>query len=100
MCSPSRRDRTTYPIAREVVWRAAGSAPGEDLRLTAASAVKVAQYGEQFDASGALRGLVRGEKGIAGKLVFEPVSKTADQALALHTAAVSLALCSATADVQ
>lgn len=76
------------------------TASGEYLRLTAESAAKIAKFGEQFDASGALRGWVRDERGFAGQLVFEPVSMAAEQALALQTAAIGLALRSAIADVQ
>lgn len=73
---------------------------GEYLRLTAESAAKIAEYGAQFDSSGALRGWVRDGQGFAGQLVFQPVSLAAEQALALQTAAVSLALRSAIANVQ
>lgn len=73
---------------------------GEYLRLTAKSAAKVQKFGPQFDASGAMRGWVRDGNQFAGQLTFEPVSLAAEQALALQTAAVSLALRSAIADVQ
>jgi hypothetical protein len=73
----------------------------EYLRLTADSLEKVRRLGAQTDGSGALRGYVRGEGGqIAGQLTFETVTFGAEQALAVQTAAVSLALRSAIADVQ
>ena len=73
---------------------------GEYLRLTTESAAKVKQFGEQFDQTGAMRGWVKDGNKFAGQLAFEPVSMAAEQALALQTAAVSLALKSAIADVQ
>ncbi len=73
---------------------------GEYLRLTAESAAKVQEFGPQ-KVGRAMRGYVRGDGGrIAGQLTFEPVSLAAEQALAMQTAAVSLALRSAIADVQ
>ncbi|GIJ52267.1 hypothetical protein Val02_91530 [Virgisporangium aliadipatigenens] len=71
------------------------------LRPTAQSLQKLREFGGQFDGSGALRGYVRSDGGtFAGNLSFEAVTFGAEQALALQTAAVSLALRSAIADVQ
>lgn len=73
----------------------------EYLRLTPESLARVQQYGAQHDGSGALLAVVRGDGGrIAGQLKFEHVSFGAEQALAMQTAAVSMALRSAIADVQ
>jgi len=76
--------------------------PAEELfRLTPEGLAKLAQYGEQLTDGGALRGFVRGDAGrFAGDLSFEAVSFGAEQALAVQTAAVALALRSAIADVQ
>lgn len=79
---------------------ALAAASGDYLRLTAEAAAKVKQFGEQFDSSGALRGYVKDGNKFAGQLAFQPVSLAAEQALAMQTAAVSLALRSAIADVQ
>lgn len=73
----------------------------EFLRLTPESLARVQQLGGQMDATGALRGFVRGEGGqIAGQLTFEKVSFNVEQAMALQTAAVALALRTAIADVE
>lgn len=73
----------------------------EYLRLTADSLEKVKRLGAQTDGTGALRAYVRAEGGqFAGQLTFETVSLGAEQALAMQTAAVSLALRSAIADVR
>ncbi len=59
------------------------------------------QYGERFTENGELLGNVREVSGrYAGELSFEAVSFGAEQALAMQTAAVALALRSAIADVQ
>jgi hypothetical protein len=80
---------------------AAAATAQEYLRLSPDSLAKVREFGAQADQAGALRGYVRGEGGrIAGQLTFESVSVGAEQALALQTAAVSLALRSAIANVQ
>ena len=79
---------------------AVAATSGEYLRLTAESAAKVAEFGKQVDSSGAMRGWVRDGNKFAGQLAFQPVSMAAEQALAMQTAAVSLALRSAIADVQ
>src|SRR5688500_12407373 len=50
--------RTTDVAAVAASTLGVAAASGEYLRLTAESAAKIAQYGEQFDASGALRGWV------------------------------------------
>jgi len=76
-------------------------ATGEEyLRLTADGLAKVREFGGQFDSTGALRGYVRSGGEFAGNLTFETVSFGAEQALALQTAAVTLALRSAIADVR
>jgi hypothetical protein len=73
----------------------------EYLRLSAESLDKVARFGAQTDGTGALRGYVRAEGGqFAGQLTFDTVTFGAEQALAVQTAAVSMALRSAIADVQ
>ena len=73
----------------------------EYLRLTAGSLEKVRQFGSQTDGTGALRGYVRDQGGhFAGSLSFETVTFGAEQALALQTAAVSMALRSAIANVE
>lgn len=79
---------------------ALAAASGDYLRLTAESLAKVKEFGGQFDSSGSLRGWVKDGNKFAGQLAFEPVSLAAEQALAMQTAAVSLALRSAIADVQ
>jgi hypothetical protein len=80
---------------------AARAASEELLRPTAGSLEKLREFGAQLDGSGALRAYVRGDGGkFAGQLTFEAVSFGAEQALAMQTAAVSLALRSAIADVQ
>ena len=74
----------------------------EYLRLSAESLDKVARFGAQTDGSGALRGYVRAEGGqFAGQLTFDPHGDLgAEQALAMQTAAVSMALRSAIANIQ
>jgi hypothetical protein len=80
---------------------AARAATEELLQPTAGSLEKLREFGAQLDGSGALRAYVRGDGGkFAGELTFEAVSFGAEQALAMQTAAVSLALRSAIADVQ
>lgn len=80
---------------------ALASTSGEYVRLTAESLAKVREFGEQYDASGALRGYVRNAKGqYAGQLSFEQVNLAAEQALALQTLAMSMALRTAIANVQ
>ena len=80
---------------------AARAASEELLRPTAGSLEKLREFGAQLDGSGALRACVRGDGGkFAGQLTFKAVSFGAEQALAMQTAAVSLALRSAIADVQ
>ena len=85
-----------------VAGAAALAMPAEELfRLTPDGLAKLAQYGEQLTDGGALRGFVRGDAGrFAGDLSFEAVSFGAEQALAMQTAAVALALRSAIVDVQ
>lgn len=80
---------------------AVASTAQEYLRPTADSLEKLRRFGTQTDGAGAMRGYVRGGGGqFAGQLSFESVSFGAEQALALQTAAVSMALRSAIADVQ
>lgn len=80
---------------------AAVDATAEQLfRPTAGSLVKLRDLGAQLDGNGAVRGYVRDGAGqFAGDLAFETVSLGAEQALAMQTAAVSLALRSAIAEV-
>ena len=80
---------------------AARAATEELLQPTAGSLEKLREFGAQLDGIGALRAYVRGDGGkFAGQLTFEAVSFGAERALAMQTAAVSLALRSAIADVQ
>jgi hypothetical protein len=72
----------------------------EYLRPTAASLEKLSRFGAQTDTSGALRGFVRDNGRFAGNLSFETVSFGAEQALALQTAAVTMALRTAIANVE
>lgn len=72
----------------------------EYLRPTAASLEKLSRLGAQTDSSGALRGYVRDNGRFAGNLSFETVSFGAEQALALQTAAVTMALRTAIANVE
>lgn len=98
------RSTARVPLADLAAVGASGAAlaasSGEYLRLSAESLAKVREFGPQFDSAGAMRGYVRDHGRFAGQLSFEPVSLAAEQALALQTAAVSLALRSAIANVQ
>lgn len=76
------------------------SAGGDYYRLTAASAAKLAELGPRFDENGSTFGFVRSGNQFAGNLRFDQVAFAPEQALALQSAAVSLALRSAIADVQ
>ena len=76
------------------------SAGGDFYRLTAESAAKLNKLGEQFDENGSMYGFVRSGNRFAGNLRFDQVDFAPEQALALQSAAVSLALRSAIADVQ
>lgn len=101
--SRRRRSATRLGDAGAVAATAAAArtATEELLRPTAGSLEKLREFGAQLDGSGALRAYVRGDGGkFAGQLTFEAVSFGAEQALAMQTAAVSLALRSAIADVQ
>ena len=101
--SRRRRSATRLADAGAVGATAAGAraASEELLRPTAGSLEKLREFGAQLDGSGAVRAYVRGDGGkFAGQLTFETVSFGAEQALAMQTAAVSLALRSAIADVQ
>ena len=81
---------------------AAVAVPAEGLyRLTPDAVAKLAEHGAQLTDGGALKAVVRGDGGrFAGQLSFDAVSFGAEQAMAMQTAAVSLALRSAIADVQ
>ena len=74
----------------------------EDLyRLTPESLAKLNELGYDFGPDKLLKGMARRENGrVAKELSFESVSMGAEQALAMQTAAVALALRSAIADVQ
>lgn len=76
------------------------SAGGDYYKLTAASAAKLAELGPRFDESGSMFGFVRSGNQFAGNLRFDQVTFGPEQVLALQSAAVSLALRSAIADVQ
>lgn len=98
-----RRSATRLAEAGGVAAGAAAVAmPAEELfRLTPEGLAKLAEYGGQLTDGGALRGYVRGDGGrFAGDLSFDTVTFGAEQALAMQTAAVALALRSAIADVQ
>jgi hypothetical protein len=73
---------------------------GDYLRLTAESAQKLKALGEQLDANGSMYGYVRDKGKFAGNLRFDQVNFAPEQALALQTAAASLALRSAIANVE
>ena len=79
---------------------AVASSSGDYLRLTAESAAKLAELGKQVDENGSMYGFVRSGNRFAGNLRFEETTFAPGQALALQSAAVSLALRSAIADVQ
>lgn len=79
---------------------AVASTGGDYLKLTAESAVKLAELGKQVDENGSMYGFVRSGNRFAGNLRFDQVSFGPEQALALQSAAVTLALRSAIADVQ
>lgn len=95
-----RRIPATETAAIGATGLAVAASSGEYLRLTSESAALVTKYKAQFNEAGAMRGWVKDGNKFAGQLAFEPVSMAAEQALALQTAAVSLALKSAIADVQ
>lgn len=76
------------------------SAGGDYYKLTAESAAKLAALGKQVDQNNSMYGFVRSGNRFAGNLRFDQVSFAPEQALALQSAAVSLALRSAIADVQ
>jgi hypothetical protein len=76
------------------------STGGDYYKLTAESAKKLNALGKQFDENGSMFGFVRSSTGFAGNLRFDQVNFAPEQALALQSAAVSLALRSAIADVQ
>jgi hypothetical protein len=76
------------------------SAGGGYYKLTAESAAKLAALGKQVDENNSIYGFVRSGNRFAGNLRFDQVNFAPEQALALQSAAVSLALRSAIADVQ
>lgn len=76
------------------------SAGGDYYKLTAESAAKLASLGKQLDENNSMYGFVRSGNQFAGNLRFDQVAFAPNQALALQSAAVSLALRSAIADVQ
>jgi hypothetical protein len=76
------------------------SSGGDYYKLTAQSAAKLSALGKQFDENNSMYGFVRSGNRFAGNLRFDQVNFAPEQALALQSAAVSLALRSAIADVQ
>lgn len=96
---PASRDRMALCDVAGVAATGAALAAtsGEYLRLTAESVGKLKALGLPFEGAGVARNSA-GQ--VAAHLSFEPISLAAEQALALQTAAVSLALRSAIADVQ
>ncbi|MDO8212143.1 hypothetical protein [Conexibacter sp. CPCC 206217] len=101
--SPRRRSVTRIAEAGAVATSvAAARTLTEDLyRLTPESLAKLAEVGHEFGADKLLKGNARHiNSKFAGELSFQGVSMGAEQALAMQTAAVSLALRSAIADVQ
>lgn len=76
------------------------SSGGDYYKLTAESAAKLAALGKQVDENNSMYGFVRSGNRFAGNLRFDQVNFAPEQALALQSAAVSLALRSAIADVQ
>lgn len=79
---------------------AVASSGGDYLKLTAESAAKLAKFDKQTDQNGSMYGYVKSGNRFAGNLRFDQASFAPEQALALQSAAVSLALRSAIADVQ
>lgn len=76
------------------------SAGGDYFKLTSESARRLLEFGPQFDKNNSLHGFLKSGNKFAGDLRFDQVSFAPQQALALQTAAVSLALRCAIADVQ
>ncbi|MBM9461166.1 hypothetical protein JK386_14790 [Nocardioides sp. zg-536] len=95
----ARTHVTTAGAAAGSVAAVAGTA-GEYFRLTKTSAEKLHVLGKQHDPSGSMYGFVKSGNRFAGNLRFEEVPVAPEQVLALQSAAVSLALRSAIADVQ
>lgn len=73
---------------------------GEYLRFAGNSADLIKQFGEQYDSTGALRGWVKDGNQFAGQLTFDKVTLAPQQALAMQSAAVSMALRTAIANVE
>lgn len=76
------------------------SAGGDYYKLTAESAKKLHALGAQFDENQSMYGFVKQGHQFAGNLRFDQVSFGPEQALALQSAAVTMALRTAIADVQ
>lgn len=80
---------------------AVGAAGAEYFSLTADGATKLAQFHQKNAASGGMYGFDMNDSGrFAGQLTFDKASLVGGQALALQTAATSMALRTAIADVQ
>ena len=79
---------------------ALSSAGGDYLKLTAESAKVLEKFTPQFDKNNSMYGFVKSDNKFAGNLRFDQVNFAPEQALALQSAAVTLALRSAIADVQ
>lgn len=80
---------------------AVGAAGAEYFSLTADGAAKLAQFHQKNASDGGMYGFVMDDSGrFAGQLTFDKASLVGGQALALQTAATSMALRTAIADVQ
>jgi hypothetical protein len=80
---------------------AIGAAGAEYFSLTADGAAKLAQFQQKHAPNGGMYGFVMNDSGrFAGQLTFDKASLVGGQALALQTAATSMALRTAIADVQ
>ena len=80
---------------------AVGAAGAEYFTLTAEGAAKLAQFTEKTAPSGGMYGFVMNDSGrFAGQLTFDRASLVGGQALAMQTAATSMALRTAIAEVQ
>jgi hypothetical protein len=80
---------------------AVGAAGAEYFSLTADGAAKLAEFHQKNAPGGGMYGFVMNDSGrFAGQLTFDKASLVGGQALALQTAATSMALRTAIADVQ
>ena len=80
---------------------AIGASGAEYFSLTAEGAAKLAQFQQKNAPNGGMYGFVMNDSGkFAGQLTFDKASLVGGQALALQTAATSMALRTAIADVQ